>query len=95
MAFLTHMHERWADRVARGEDLVFTTGILRTPDAGTFNKIPGYVAFSLDTRSLSNETLSSFYDEYRREAQRFGEPTALSSASTRSAASLPRRARAN
>lgn len=73
MAFLTHMHERWADRVARGEDLVFTTGILRTPDAGTFNKIPGYVAFSLDARSLSNETLSSFYDEYRREAQRFGE----------------------
>ena len=71
MAFLSHMQERWADRVARGEDLVFTTGILKTPDAATFNKIPGHVAFSLDTRSLSNETLSSFYDEYLAAAGRF------------------------
>lgn len=72
-AFLAHMHERWADRVARGEDLVFTTGMLRTPDAATFNKIPGHVSFSLDTRSLSNETLESFYAEYRAAAERIGE----------------------
>ena len=71
MAFLSHMHDRWADRVARGEDLVFTTGILKTPDAATFNKIPGHVSFSLDTRSLSNETLEGFYTEYLEAAQRF------------------------
>ena len=34
-------------------------------------KFPGHVAFSLDTRSLSNETLSSFYDEYLAAAGRF------------------------
>lgn len=67
---LSRMWERWTERVAAGEDLVFTTGILETDPTAIFNKVPEHVRFSLDARSLSRDTLNAFYREFRDEAER-------------------------
>lgn len=81
---IAHMYERWAERVARGEDLVFTTGMFNTPPTAIFNKIPQYVEFSLDFRTLDRNVRDSFFAEMKAEATRleaihgvtfdFGEP---------------------
>lgn len=67
---LSAMYGRWAERVACGEDLVFTTGILETDPTAIFNKVPGHVRFSLDSRSLSEATRDGFYADFKAEAKR-------------------------
>ena len=62
--------ERWSQRVAKGEDLVFTTGILETDPTAIFNKVPEHVRFSLDARSLSAETREGFIEEFYEDAKR-------------------------
>lgn len=62
--------ERWSQRVAKGEDLVFTTGILETDPTAIFNKVPEHVRFSLDARSLSSETREGFIYDFYEDAKR-------------------------
>lgn len=73
MRLAVTMQDRWAERVAKGDDLVFTTGILQTDPTAIYNGISGHVRFSLDLRSLSVETRERFYAEYRAEADRIAE----------------------
>ena len=56
--------------VAKGEDLVFTTGILETDPTAIFNKVPEHVRFSLDARSLSAETREGFIYDFYEDAKR-------------------------
>ncbi|MCF0254100.1 MAG: hydantoinase/carbamoylase family amidase [Duodenibacillus sp.] len=59
----------WKARLARGEDMVFTMGLVRTPEAPAFNKIPGLAEFSLDVRSLDAAVLEGFYADFRELAR--------------------------
>lgn len=69
---IDRMNARWAERVAAGDDLVFTVGMLNTLPNATFNKIPEEVTFSFDLRTLSIDVRDAFYAEMTAEAERIG-----------------------
>ncbi len=58
---LMRMDKHWAEWLTRGEDLVFTAGVLKTDAAAAIAIIPGEVTFSIDIRSLSRDTLDRFH----------------------------------
>jgi len=59
---LMRLDEHWRVLMERGIDLVITTGIFTTdPTRHAMSRIPGEVEFSLEFRSLSLETLETFY----------------------------------
>lgn len=61
------MRRRWIEYLDDGKDLVYTNGVVRTPEWSAFNKICGEVVFSVDMRTLSMEVRNEFYDLFRRE----------------------------
>jgi N-carbamoyl-L-amino-acid hydrolase len=59
---LTRLDEHWEKLQGQGVDLVITSGVVQTNAAEhTMTRIPGEVAFSLDIRSQSLQTLEDFY----------------------------------
>ncbi len=72
MAFaaLAHtMEKRWQEWLDRGEDLVFTIGVANTSPSAAISVIPGEIDFSVDMRSLEQDTLDSFYTQLHHEAE--------------------------
>ena len=59
----------WDERLAAGDDLVFTVGVLKTNATAAISVIPGEVTFTVDMRSLSMETIEHFHDRLVEQAQ--------------------------
>lgn len=66
---LSRMDKHWDAWLEKGEDLVFTVGVLRTSDTAAISVIPGEVSFTTDMRSLSLETAQRFHDLLVEEAE--------------------------
>ena len=65
---IMRLDEHWRVLLERGTDLVVTTGIVGTdPAEHSISRIPGHVAFSLEARSKSNDTLEAFYQVMQAE----------------------------
>ncbi|MCZ2498712.1 hydantoinase/carbamoylase family amidase [Xylophilus sp. Kf1] len=59
---IMRIDDHWQVLLERGTDLVVTTGIVGTdPAEHSISRIPGLVAFSLEARSKSRDTLEAFY----------------------------------
>jgi beta-ureidopropionase / N-carbamoyl-L-amino-acid hydrolase len=59
---LVRLDEHWEKLQGQGVDLVITSGVVQTNAAEhTLTRIPGEIAFSLDIRSQSPQTLEEFY----------------------------------
>ncbi len=58
---LAAIDRHWEQWLARGEDLVFTMGVLNTAASAAIAVIPGEANFSIDMRSLSADTLQRFH----------------------------------
>jgi N-carbamoyl-L-amino-acid hydrolase len=59
---IARLDQHWQRLEEGGVDLVVTCGMIGTdPRAHAATRIPGDISFSLDIRSLSSETLQSFY----------------------------------
>lgn len=59
---LVRLDEHWEKLQGQGVDLVITSGVVQTnPAEHTLTRIPGEIAFSLDIRSQSRQTLEEFY----------------------------------
>lgn len=68
---ISSIDQRWRKWVADGHDLVVTVGMLETDAAHhSVSRIPGDVSFSLEMRSLHNDTLHNFYDCVQQERHR-------------------------
>lgn len=67
---ITHIDNLWSEWVAAGKDLVLTVGTIGTNAAHhAVSRIPGDVSFSLELRSLHEETMEAFYDVIKAEVQ--------------------------
>jgi N-carbamoyl-L-amino-acid hydrolase len=65
---IMRLDEHWRMLLERGTDLVVTAGIVGTdPAEQAVSRIPGRVAFSLEARSRSTDTLEAFYQLVRAE----------------------------
>ena len=70
---IMRLDEHWRVLLERGTDLVVTTGIVGTdPAEHSISRIPGHVAFSLEARSKSNDTLEAFYQLMQAECAAVG-----------------------
>lgn len=58
--FVSHIYDKWAHALAMGDDLVVTTGSIRTPDTAIPNKIAGDCVMTLDMRSLDDDAFYRF-----------------------------------
>lgn len=68
---ISSIDQRWREWVANGFDLVVTVGVLGTDAAHhSVSRIPGDVSFSLEMRSLHDDTLHAFYDCVQQERRR-------------------------
>ena len=63
------MDKHWDEWLAKGEDLVFTVGVLKTSATAAISVIPGETTFTIDMRSLSLDTCERFHDLLLREAE--------------------------
>ena len=75
MAFTDWMQRvdrAWDRWLIQGEDLVFTVGVLKMASSAAISVIPGEVTFSVDSRSLSADTVKRFHDLM----QKYGEEVA-------------------
>lgn len=75
MAFTDWMQRvdrAWDRWLVKGEDLVFTVGVLKMASSAAISVIPGEVTFSVDIRSLSADTAKRFHDLM----QKYGEEVA-------------------
>ncbi len=67
---IMRIDEHWKVLLERGTDLVVTTGVVNTdPAEHSISRIPGQVAFSLEVRSRSADTLEAFYQVVRAECK--------------------------
>ncbi|WP_249690965.1 Zn-dependent hydrolase [Stappia sp. WLB 29] len=65
---LVRLDESWATILAKGDDLVLTSGIVGTdPDKHAMTRIPDQVSFSLDIRSQSARVLDEMRDLLKTE----------------------------
>ena len=65
---IMRLDEHWRALLARGSDLVVTTGVVGTdPAEHSISRIPGQVGFSFEARSESRDTLEAFYQLMRDE----------------------------
>lgn len=71
--WLHAMDCHWKNWLDRGEDLVFTAGVVNTSPTAAIAIIPGEVTFGLDMRSLSMKTIRDFHALMEAEAARIGE----------------------
>jgi N-carbamoyl-L-amino-acid hydrolase len=70
---LTRYDENWRALNERGVDLVVTAGIISTnPADHAMSRIPGECSFSIEIRSQSIDTLETFYQLMRSEAESVG-----------------------
>lgn len=69
---LSRMDDLWDERLAAGDDLVFTSGVFRTGDNAAISVIPGEVTFTVDIRSLDEATLEHFHDQLKEQALAIG-----------------------
>ena len=70
---LSRYDEHWRALNERGMDLVLTAGIIATnPAEHAMSRIPGECGFSLEVRSQSIDTLETFYQLVRSEADAVG-----------------------
>lgn len=67
------MDKHWDEWLARGEDLVFTIGVLKTAPTAAITVVPGETNFSVDMRSLKLDTVKRFEELMRQEAERIGQ----------------------
>lgn len=58
---LSRMDRHWDEWLAKGRDLVFTTGVLHTAKSSAISVIPGEVTFTIDMRGLSMPVLEQFH----------------------------------
>lgn len=67
-ALLSRMEAHWQEWLDKGEDLVFTVGVIRTAATAAISVIPGEVSFTVDMRSLSADTAERFHQLLLAEA---------------------------
>ena len=75
MAFtdwIQRVDRAWDRWLVKGEDLVFTVGVLKMASSAAISVIPGEVTFSVDIRSLSADTAKRFHELM----QKYGEELA-------------------
>ena len=75
MAFtdwIQRVDRAWDRWLVKGEDLVFTVGVLKMASSAAISVIPGDVTFSVDIRSLSADTAKRFHELM----QKYGEEVA-------------------
>lgn len=66
---LSRMDKHWDEWLAKGEDLVFTVGVMKTSATAAISVIPGEVTFTVDMRSLSVDTCERFHTLLQQEAE--------------------------
>ena len=64
------MDKHWDEWLAKGEDLVFTIGVLKTVATAAITVVPGETTFSVDMRSLNLDTVKRFEALMREEAEK-------------------------
>lgn len=62
----------WDEWLAKGHDLVFTVGVLKTAATSAISVIPGETSFTVDCRSLKLETVEAFEALMQEEAKAIG-----------------------
>lgn len=67
---ISRMDDKWDEYLKRGEDLVFTVGVIKTAPTAAISVIPGLVTFTIDMRSLSEATCRAFHDDLVVEARK-------------------------
>lgn len=67
---LMSMEKHWIHRLDRQEDLVFTSGVVKTDPSASITKVPGLVTFCIDMRSQSMGTLERFHEMLVRDTDR-------------------------
>ncbi len=65
---LHRMDVHWDEWLAKGEDLVFTVGVVHTGRTAAISVIPGEVSFTVDMRSLNMDTIERFHELFLKEA---------------------------
>ena len=67
-ALIHRLENAWQEWLDKGEDLVFTVGVIRTGVTAAISVIPGEVSFTVDMRSLSADTCERFHTLMLEEA---------------------------
>ena len=67
---LSRLDDKWDECLAKGEDLVFTVGVIKTAPTAAISVIPGLVTFTVDMRSLSEATCRAFHADLVAEAEK-------------------------
>lgn len=67
-ALIHRLENAWQEWLDKGEDLVFTVGVIRTGPTAAISVIPGEVSFTVDMRSLSADTCERFHTLMLEEA---------------------------
>lgn len=67
-ALIHRLEKAWQEWLDKGEDLVFTVGVIRTGATAAISVIPGEVSFTVDMRSLSADTCERFHTLMLEEA---------------------------
>lgn len=67
---ISRMDDKWDEYLKRGEDLVFTVGVIKTAPTAAISVIPGLVTFTVDMRSLSEATCRAFHADLVAEAEK-------------------------
>lgn len=67
-ALIHRLENAWQEWLDKGEDLVFTVGVIRTGATAAISVIPGEVSFTVDMRSLSADTCERFHTLMLEEA---------------------------
>lgn len=69
-ALIHRLENAWQVWLDKGEDLVFTVGVIRTSATAAISVIPGEVSFTVDMRSLSADTCERFHALMLQEAEK-------------------------
>lgn len=67
-ALIHRLENAWQEWLDKGEDLVFTVGVICTGATAAISVIPGEVSFTVDMRSLSADTCERFHTLMLEEA---------------------------
>lgn len=67
-ALIHRLENAWQEWLDKGEDLVFTVGVIRTGATAAISVIPGEVSVTVDMRSLSADTCERFHTLMLEEA---------------------------
>ncbi|HBZ58442.1 MAG TPA: Zn-dependent hydrolase [Sutterella sp.] len=70
---ISRMDRHWDEWLEKGEDLVFTVGVLKTAATAAISVIPGETTFTVDMRGLKLDTVERFHELLLKEAQAVAE----------------------